>query len=253
MTAAARVLQLPSTGALLDAWEAAQRAEPCDRILIVLAAMCGVADEDLDGSTPGELNRLALQAHTLLFGATCDAVAQCADCGEELEATIPLSALMSAHPPDAAVGEAAIAGLRVRYRLPTLREITALGTESVDDAAARLLASCVVAIKSGPDELTLNDLPQDAVRAIDDAISSADSDAVIDVLFVCPECGESARLPMDPAAFLWDELDRWALSVLSDVIELAAAFGWTEGAVLSLSPWRRQAYLSMAGVGRWSS
>lgn len=253
MTAATTVLQVPAAGSLLDAWETAQRAEPSDRILTVLATMCGVPCDDLGGHTPGELNRLALQAHTLLFGATCDAVAQCADCGEELEATIPLAALTSAEPPPAAAGETAIAGMRVQYRLPTWHEITTLGAESVDGAAARLLAASVVAITSGAEELALSELPEDAVRAIDEAIAGLDPDAVIEVVFTCPECGRSDRLPMDPASFLWDELDRWALSVLSEVVELASVFGWTEHTVLSMSPWRRRAYLSMAGVGRWST
>jgi hypothetical protein len=252
MTAATTVLQVPAAGSLLDTWETAQRAEPSDRILTVLATMCGLPRDDLGDHTPGELNRLALQAHRLLFGATCDAVAQCADCGEELEATIPLAALTSAEPPPAAGGETAVAGMRVQYRLPTWHEITALGAEPVDDAAARLLAASVVAITSGAEELALSDLPADAVRAIDDAIADLDPDAVIEVVFTCPECGRSDPLPMDPASFLWDELDRWALSVLSDVVALATAFGWTESTVLSMSPWRRQAYLSMAGVGRWS-
>jgi len=213
--------------------------------VLLLAPMCEECG-DLGDRFPGELNRLLLRARVLLFGTVCDAVADCPGCDAQLEAAIPLAELTSAESAPTPVGEITVGDIHITYRLPTWRELTALTDQSVDAAAAQLLAHCVTSISSGEHDLTLDELDSEALCAVDEAISDADPDALIEVQLSCPECGETARLPMDPASFLWDEVDRWALSVLSEVAELAAAFGWSQHNILSMSPWRRRAYLTMA-------
>jgi hypothetical protein len=244
-TATTTAPRVPTTAALLDAWESALTAEPARRALLLLAAMCENCG-DLGDRVPGELNRLLLQARALLFGPACDTVADCPGCGARLEAAIPMAELTSADTTPTPVGEITVGDVHITYRSPTWRELTALTDQSVDAAAAQLLAHCVTSISSGERDLTLGELEPEAVCAVDEAISEADPDALIEVQLSCPECGETARLPMDPASFLWDEVDRWALSVLLEVAELAAAFGWSEHRILSMSPWRRRAYVSMA-------
>lgn len=246
-------LHVPATATLLDAWEDALATDPTHRALRVLEAMRDDDCGDLCDYSPGALNRLLLQARALLFGDTCDTIAECPRCGAELEATIPLAALTSAQTAPPPVGQTAVGDVQVTYRLPTWRDLTALTDQSVDDAAELLLARCVTSIRSSDRDLTLVELAPDTMRAIDDAISGADPDALIEVSLSCPECGDTARQPMEPASFLWYEVDRWALSVLTEVAELAAVFGWSERSILSMSPRRRQAYLALAHPGRRSS
>jgi hypothetical protein len=241
-------LHVPATATLFDAWESAMSTEPAGRALVLLDAMCDKDVGDLSERSLGELNRLLLQARRLLFGGTCDTIADCPGCGAELEATIPLAALMSAHGTPLA-GETAIGDLLVNYRVPTWRDLAALTHRSIDDAADQLLAWCVMSLRRGDRELTLDDLGTGELRSIGNAISAADPDALIDVELACPECGDTPRLNLDPASFLWDEVQRWALSAMVEVAELAAAFGWREDHILSLSPWRRRTYLSMVRPG----
>ncbi|MFG1793085.1 hypothetical protein [Nocardia sp. NPDC049149] len=248
MTATA--LRVPATAALLDAWESGLGADPADRALPLLALMCE-DDRDLDECAPGELNRLLLRARALLFGAAADAVADCPDCGTQLEASIPLAELTVGEPDG--VGAAVLDAVDVRFRLPTRRDLAALADLPVEQAARRLLERCVLSLRSGAAELSLAELSAETADAVDAAISDADPDAVIEVTLTCPECGDAVRLSLDPASFLWDEVDRWALRVLWEVAELATVFGWNEDAIVALSPWRRQMYLSLSGAHRWSS
>lgn len=246
MTAVTTALNVPSTAALLDAWEDAQTSDPRDRALQVLESMCVRLDGDLDERSPGELNRLLLRARMLLFGDTCDTVAQCPACGAQLEATLSIATLLSGECAVDPVGERTLDGLRVSYRTPTWRELRALADRPIDDAAAELLALCVTEVRSGRRKVAYADLDASFRQAIDDAVGQADPDALIEIALACQECGETARLPMDPASFLWNELDRWALSTLYEVAELAAVYGWSERSILSMTPWRRRAYLSIA-------
>jgi hypothetical protein len=246
MTTATTALHVPATVVLLDAWESALTADPADRALHVLQSMCDGGCDHLADRPTGDLNRLLLQARTLLFGGECDAIAECRCCGTELEATIPLPALSSAEGALCSVGETTIGDIRVSYRLPSWRDLAALADQSVDDAAGQLLARCLTSITSGQRRVELGELDPETVDAIDEAIFRADPDTLITVQLICPDCGETARLPMEPATFLWDEVDRWAVSVLSQVAELAAAFGWSEDSILAMTPGRRQMYLLLA-------
>jgi len=235
---------------LLEAWESGLGADPVDRAVPLLETLYSA--KDLGDLAPGAWNRLALRARALLFGADCDTVAECPACGAQLEAAIPVEALLAGEPVPPAVDEISFGAVSVRYRPPTRGDIAALAAYPVDEATARLLRRCVTEIRSPEREMALDELSEEQLSALDEAIALADPDAVIEVALACPECGETARLPLDPASFLWDEIDRWALGVLCEVAELATAFGWSQDAILAMSPWRRQAYLALAAGGRSS-
>ena len=260
-------LHIPATAALLDAWEYAQTTVDGGRSLRLLEVMCDDTYDRLDTYSPGQLNRLLVSARALLFGDICDTVADCPGCAEQLEASIPMSGLLSGDDTASDAGELLIGELRVGYRLPTWRELTALSDRSIEAAADELLGGCVTSIRSGERTLTLSDVDASGERdftvsanatadqqkarvalrqLIDTAICAADIDALIQVELACPDCGETCSFPMDPGMFLWEEINRWALSTLLEVAELAATYGWSQESILSMSPWRRKAYLSLA-------
>ena len=239
-------LHIPATAALLDAWEYAQTTVDGGRSLRLLEVMCDDTYDRLDTYSPGQLNRLLVSARALLFGDICDTVADCPGCAEQLEASIPMSGLLSGDDTASDAGELLIGELRVGYRLPTWRELTALSDRSIEAAADELLGGCVTSIRSGERTLTLSDVDASARQLIDTAICAADIDALIQVELACPDCGETCSFPMDPGMFLWEEINRWALSTLLEVAELAATYGWSQESILSMSPWRRKAYLSLA-------
>jgi hypothetical protein len=70
----------------------------------------------------------------------------------------------------------------------------------------------------------------------------------VDLLVHCPECGHDSPTALDVPELLWAELEARAVAVLREVRALAVAYGWTEDAVLSLTPNRRAAYLALADM-----
>jgi hypothetical protein len=49
-------------------------------------------------------------------------------------------------------------------------------------------------------------------------------------------------------SFFWMEVESWAYRILRQVHALASAYGWSEGDILAMSPWRRQFYLEMVST-----
>ena len=59
--------------------------------------------------------------------------------------------------------------------------------------------------------------------------------------------GNRESVALDIASFVWSEIHAWAIRLLHDVHALALAYGWREVDILTMSPWRRQAYLELIG------
>ena len=54
---------------------------------------------------------------------------------------------------------------------------------------------------------------------------------------------------LDVGAHVWTEVDAAARRMMGEVAAIAAAFGWTEAAILAMSDARRRAYLELARGG----
>jgi hypothetical protein len=65
------------------------------------------------------------------------------------------------------------------------------------------------------------------------------------MLLTCPNCCNQWEGQFDIASYLWTEINTWARHMLQEVYLLARAFGWSEYAILTMSPQRRQLYLEM--------
>ena len=123
-------------------------------------------------------------------------------------------------------------------RLPTTADLAAI--ETVGDltlARETLFERCV--------GVATSDLPSPVVDAVIAAMAAADPQADVQVDASCPSCGEQWREPFDIASYLFTELSVFARRLLSDVHELALAYGWSERDILALSPARRNAYLEI--------
>jgi hypothetical protein len=59
--------------------------------------------------------------------------------------------------------------------------------------------------------------------------------------FDCPTCGTGNIFWFDPL----DWIARFAATTLRDIDRLASAYGWSESAILAMSPARRRAYLAL--------
>ena len=65
------------------------------------------------------------------------------------------------------------------------------------------------------------------------------------IALACPACGETSEQGFDIAAYLWADVNDWALRTVADVHLLASRYGWREDDILSMSAFRRRVYLRM--------
>jgi hypothetical protein len=222
-------------GELLDLWTRAGQSAGPARAGVLASGLAGVAGDE----TPvGEVNRALLGAWRAEFGDRLECVAACPACGERLEAEVSVAAILSAaaaaEPPALEVG-----GRRVTLRWPTVGDLEAAASTGAPEPARRELARRCLGADAAPEgELA------DAVSA---ALEAADPHLAVRLALRCPACETSFEAAVDVAAHVWAALDWRAHRVLSEVAELAAAYGWTEDEVLRLPRARRRAYAERAG------
>ncbi|MFC8681528.1 hypothetical protein ACFT30_08395 [Microbacterium ureisolvens] len=274
-----RVLIGVPAAVLLDVWEHGREAWPGERALALLeVAETGSSQEALADWTVGRRDAALLAFRERLFGPTVSALADCPRCGELLEMEFPVSGLASTLPREElarrdGVFELEADGHRIRYRLPTAGDLAELRRH--DGAAVWLLERCVVGVDpiatvaaspslggSAGSEATecatstdregrvrVRDIRPDAREALEAAVArtAADFDpqADIELELTCPACAEEWRTPFDITAFLWRELESWAMRTLWETHLLARAYGWSEADILALGSWRRQHYIDL--------
>jgi hypothetical protein len=140
-------------------------------------------------------------------------------------------------------------GFRVVFRLPNSLDLQeAAQARDLKEAKRRLLERCLIHVESQHKKVgrvSVEDLPESLLTAIQKRMAAADSQAEVQLSLVCPACGHSWLAPFDILAFFWKELTTWAHRTLQEVHLLAMEYGWQEAEILSLSPWRRQTYIGM--------
>lgn len=228
---------------LLAVWERGRRLGPARRALLLLAAACpGTAADDLARRPIGRRDGLLLTLREATFGARVEAVLDCPACGGRLEVECRVEDLRAPEPPEPEGGlRAEVGGVPVAFRLPDSRDLMhAAAAGSVEAARRALGARCLE-----PAGLPAGELTEAALTAVAEAVAAADPQAAVTLDADCPDCGAAASVAWDALTFFWRELHAWALRVLREVHTLAAAYGWTEAAILALSAHRRRLYLEM--------
>jgi hypothetical protein len=221
-----------SAAAILDAWEAGTGRRPLDQAIACLRA-AGLKG-DLAGLPLAERDRRLLELRRATFGDRLELVAACPACGTRLELELRPSALAaSLRAPDPELVEAD--GARVVLRSIDSRDLAA-AADARPEAAMQLLRARL----TGTDAL-----PAALAGRIDAIIEAREEAAEIRVSLACLECGAAWTEALDVAAEVWAEIEGAALRLLGEVAELAAAFGWSEPAILALSDARRDFYLDL--------
>jgi hypothetical protein len=226
---------------LLAAWDQGSGASAPARALALLAAAApGEPGIALLALPVGEADRRLLALRRQLLGDRLDAVADCPLCGSATELTLDLAGLSM---PAAAPGPVEVehAGGMAIARPPTMADLLAVAALPQRDVArGALLKRCLL-------HATDAALPGPVLAQLDAALAAADPQADIELAISCPSCGQEALLPFDIAGLLWREIEAWCARLLAEVHALAQAYGWTERAILGLSPQRRRAYLGLLG------
>jgi hypothetical protein len=219
---------------LLELWERGSGLHPLDRALLALAsALPGEPWEALAGWPLGRRNAALAALYQTCFGSALSGWIACPQCGERLEFTFDAGMLIE----ERSEGAERITLNGGNFRPLTSRDLAAIAPESDERAAARKLLRLCSAEES--------EFTDEELDAYGDLLAEADPLAETLLDFACAACDHRWCEPLDIAAWLWAEIEARARRLLHDVHTLAAAYGWTEREILSLSDARRAIYLEM--------
>jgi len=231
---------------LLAIWERGDGQRPSRRALALLAGTAPHATPDELAAMPvGRRDASLVELRARLFGDAFTGVTSCPACSESIELTFGIDEVRREPAPHAplSIREGPYS---VELRVPTTADLAAIERETELDSARRaLFARCVARATRGDDSIGADELPADVEEAAITAMANADPQADVMLPVDCPGCEQTWLEPFDIVSFLWAELSVLARRLLADVHTLAAAYGWSESDILSLSPARRNAYLEM--------
>ena len=225
---------------VLAVWESGAPRHALDRG----ALLCAWARPDLPPDAVADLplgivTAELLRLREVSFGAEIHSHVDCSACGERLSVSLRASDVLQAGDDDAAL-DVELHGTRLRA--PSLRDLAAVADElDAGHATRQLLARCA-SVGDRPDTKAW---PDEWVAQAEEALERLDPNADIALDMQCQACGQHSMAQLDASTLLWDEIDARARSLLSEVHLLARAYGWSEAEILSLTPARRAAYLSM--------
>lgn len=232
----------------LELWERGHRMHPLDRALLVIQASFPTSSEK-QSAIPvadwplGRRNRALAQVRMLYFGSRLEGWTACPQCGEKLEFEVDCRAIGEGLEMEA---EEFVSARGSSFRPINSRDLALVAGESDSERAALLLIErCKLEPKTGGSGSAMEVWPPEAVNEIAAKMAEADPLAEISLGFDCPICRHTCREVLDLGSFLWTEIESRARQLLAEVHALAAAYGWAEAAILSMSDVRRAAYLGM--------
>jgi hypothetical protein len=222
---------------LLAVWEQGTGQDPVRRALTMLVAVRGGTAREAAELDVGSRDVLLARLLQAIAGNAYPACADCPGCGAVLDVPVDVAAVAALPVLNPGIRLTAPAGDgEVTFRLPTTADLISLRGSTLRQARQALLRRCLAA-----------EADPAVVAAVEDAMERAAPAAAVDLLVCCPDCGQTAPLPLDIPALLWAEIQARAASLLRDVHRLATSYGWSEADVLALSPARRATYLALAG------
>lgn len=226
------------TTVLLSAWEEGAARSSLDRALLLLTAAQPEVSRDAWASLPiGQRDAWLLSLRERWFGSRLEAVTACPLCDERLELAMNVNDVRLPSP----TGETTLCleteGRVVRFRVPNSHDLAAVISQGLgrDDLLRRCLE-------------TDDDLPAPVLDEIERRMEAADPQAVIEIALRCPNCEHPWTSRFDIVAYLWSEVESWAIRQFREVHALATAYGWSEREILSLTPRRRRTYLDLVGA-----
>jgi hypothetical protein len=227
---------------LIQLWERGHEMPPARRAVALAEAALAGQDGPAAADLPvGDRDHRLMLLRGRLFGPRVSGQDSCAECGTVLDVSFDLGALAAGHAPAATPVTVRVGKRVLRCRPLTTADLIAVAEADGPDFRVGLLARCV----TGSDGQAATGLSAPAMAKVMSALSAADPLADVRLAVTCGECGYQWDITFDIASFLWTEICAAVERLLSDVHVLARAYGWSEAAILALSPTRRAAYLEM--------
>jgi hypothetical protein len=209
------------------------------RELAVLAECAGAPMATLAQLPLGSRDRLLLEVRAHLFGRRVDAEMRCDRCGERLDLSFDAGGMLGAADGSLDDRELVHGSMRLRLRLPDSTDVAAACL--APDAEDVMLSRCVD--EPAFDVAALRD--SDLRTAIAHRLAELDPQAELRLTSTCPACAATCDTLFDPAGFLLAEIVAYTDRLLSEVDQLARAYGWRESEILALGTRRRRRYLEM--------
>ncbi len=237
----------PTAFELMRVWDWGRDRGPADRGLALLALAVSDGPDARAALTIGQRDAHLLRLRCALFGETFDVRVACPACAEELEFHMTGAELSVADPAGIDPGPHTIEvdDYTLEVRLPDSRDLaTVEAFEAPAEARAKLLQRCVVSV-AGPDGDLVESLPAELADAITDAIAERDPQAHIRFQLTCAACAHAWVSHFDIVGYFWDEITAQVKQWIREVHALAAAYGWSERDILSMSAARRRLYLDL--------
>ncbi len=230
----------------LEVWERGSKRNELERALILASAILPeFSRQQLAELSIGQRDALLLDFYELSFGSELQGQSRCPRCTSTLSFNLDLRQLANGQQaPEITVDEVAMAGLVVRFRLPTSLDFAAMARcQDVEQARLLLLERCVLSVQASDQLVPVAALPSEVVEAVATRMEADDPLAELPLSIHCAACGHGWQVLLDPAAFLWAKFNSIAERLLYEVHTLARAYGWSEPEILELSARRRQYYL----------
>lgn len=240
-----------SASELLKVWEQGQGEPIFRRAHLLLSAACPErSPEELAKISIGSRDARLLTLREWTFGRRLMGILACPACGQRLEITVNVEDIRSTAP-DPAREEFDLEWneYRVAFRLPNTVDLgEASHSANKEDMRAALIRQCILKARRHDGDIAADQLPAPVIEAVVARMTELDPQAEMHLALSCPGCGHCWQALFDIVSFFWSEIQVWALRLLREVHILATAYGWRESDLLAMSPFRRQAYLSMVGV-----
>ncbi|HRW08417.1 MAG TPA: hypothetical protein P5121_25110 [Caldilineaceae bacterium] len=231
---------------LSELWEWGQNKHPVDRALGLLTlAHPDLQPEQIAALTIGQRNARLLTLREATLGPTLNGYAECSQCGEKLEFAVEVAAIRLPEP-QAAEFTVTIEEYDLHCRLPNSADLAAIvGQHDVEAARQLLIDRCILHAQQGGNTVGQNDLPNQIIPVLADAITARDPMAEMRFELECPACGQVWSALFDIVSFFWNELGDRVKRLYYDVHQLAQAYGWSEAEILLMTSQRRQFYLDL--------
>lgn len=128
---------------ILDLADEGANASTVRRALLLGQAASGVSFDDVAALTIGQRNALVLRARRAVLGEKLECRVACPACGELLEFTAHVAALLPEQEPDGGPFELALGELSLTARVPTGADLLAIEGEA-ETLRQALIARCVL-------------------------------------------------------------------------------------------------------------
>ena len=201
---------------------------------------------DIDGLSVVDQRSLMIELATGFGLAVQWLTHTCDDCGELFDLPIDLAALPVSPATDTFPEADATTTLgRFRFRVPAGGDQIAIAQEDDNRRAIRaLVVRCKTKEEGRLDENWADRLTDRDIEAISGALEAVSPSLPWAAEARCPECDHGHVVPIDVTGWVFSLNDP-----IEDVHEIAAAYGWSERDVLSLTRARRRRYLSLIRRG----